>query len=115
MASLTILSAIDRLCGLVVHVVDPVFVGRLLGDGIALDPTTSTVRAPRAGEVTSVPAGGHAVSIRTSEGVDVLVHVGIDTVQLDGRGFQVLVKPGQTVTPGEELIRFDLDMVARAA
>src|SRR5262245_14428180 len=115
MASLTILSPLDGWCAPLDEVPDPVFAGRMLGDGLAIDPTSSTVRAPCAGEVTTVPAGGHAVSIRTSEGVDGRVHVGIDTVHVDGRGFQVMVEPGQTVRPGEELIRFDLDMVARAA
>jgi phosphoenolpyruvate-protein phosphotransferase len=88
----------------------------MLGDGLAIDPTSASVRAPCAGEVTTVPAAGHAVTIRASEGgVDVLVHVGIDTVQLRGRGFTPCVRVGQRVAAGDELVRLDLDVLARAA
>src|SRR6202035_2215139 len=97
------------------EVPDPVFAGRLLGDGLALDPTSGIVTAPCDGEIITLPASGHAVSIRSLNGVDVLVHIGIDTVQLGGRGFDPRVKPGARVKAGDELIRFDLDVVARGA
>jgi phosphocarrier protein FPr/phosphocarrier protein len=102
-------------CAPLEEVPDPVFAGHMLGDGIAIDPTCSIVIAPCDGEVTSVPTGGHAVSIRTTDGIDVLIHVGIDTVQLRGRGFETLVRPGEQVRTGDELLRFDLDVVARTA
>src|SRR6185312_12584664 len=94
---------------------DPVFAEGMIGDGVAIDPVSAVVIAPCDGEVTTVPAGGHAVSIRTPEGIDVLVHVGIDSVKLAGQGFQSLVRVGQRVWAGAELIRFDLDVVARGA
>jgi multiphosphoryl transfer protein len=94
---------------------DPVFAGRLLGDGLALDPTSGIVTAPCDGEIVTLPASGHAVSIRSLHGVDVLIHIGIDTVQLGGRGFEPRVKSGARVKAGDELIRFDLDVVARGA
>ncbi len=94
---------------------DPVFAGRMLGDGIAIDPTSGILVAPCAGEIVTLPASAHAVSIRTAQGIDVLVHVGIDTVQLGGRGFEARVRPGASVRAGDELIRFDLDVVARGA
>ena len=97
------------------EVPDAVFAGRMLGDGLAIDPVVGSVFAPCAGEVVTLPASGHAVSIRSPHGVDVLIHIGIDTVHLGGRGFEARVKPGARVQAGEELIRFDLDVVARGA
>src|ERR1700722_18787103 len=115
MSNLQILAPFDGWCGVLDEVPDPVFSGRMLGDGLAIDPTSGTLLAPCAGEIITLPASAHAVSIRTAEGIDVLVHVGIDTVQLGGRGFEARVRPGTSVRAGDELIRFDLDAVARGA
>jgi phosphocarrier protein FPr/phosphocarrier protein len=87
----------------------------MLGDGLAIDPVAGVVCAPCDGVIVTVAKGGHAVGLRASEGVEVLIHVGIDTVQLSGKGFEVLVKDGQGVSAGQELLRFDLDGIARAA
>jgi phosphoenolpyruvate-protein phosphotransferase len=113
--ALKIIAPFDGWCAPLDEVPDPVFAGRLLGDGLAIDPTSGIVTAPCDGEIITLPATGHAVSIRTSHGVDVLIHIGIDTVQLAGRGFYPRVKPGDRVKAGDELIRFDLDIVARGA
>lgn len=110
-----ILAPLDGWCSPLDEVPDQVFAGRMLGDGLAIDPTSGRVFAPCDGRVLAVAAGAHAVSITTGEGVEVLVHVGIDTVQLAGRGFHVRVSQGQTVSAGETLLDFDLDLVARAA
>jgi multiphosphoryl transfer protein len=115
MSILQILAPFDGWCGTLDEVPDPVFAERLLGDGVAIDPTSGILVAPCAGEIVTLPASAHAVSIRTAQGIDVLVHVGIDTVQLDGRGFEARVRPGASVRAGDELIRFDLDVVARGA
>ena len=115
MSTLKILAPLDGWCASLADVPDPVFAGRMLGDGLAIDPVAGLVAAPCAGEIITVAAGGHAVSVRSATGVDVLVHVGIDTVKLGGRGFEVLVRPGQVVRAGDALIRFDLDAVARVA
>ena len=115
MSSLQILAPFDGWCSILDEVPDPVFSGRMLGDGLAVDPTGGILLAPCAGEIITLPASAHAVSIRTAEGIDVLVHVGIDTVQLGGRGFVARTHPGAIVRAGDELIRFDLDAVARAA
>ncbi|MEA3196353.1 MAG: multiphosphoryl transfer protein, partial [Gammaproteobacteria bacterium] len=115
MSILQILSPFDGWCTTLDEVPDPVFAGRMLGDGLAIDPTNATLVAPCAGEIITLPASGHAVSIRAARGIDVLIHVGIDTVQLGGRGFEARVRPGAFVRPGDELIRFDLDVVARGA
>ena len=94
---------------------DAVFAGRMLGDGLAIDPTGSTLHAPCDGELIAVPASRHAITLRTDVGAELLVHVGIDTVALGGEGFQLHVQQGQRVRTGERLITFDLDLLARRA
>jgi phosphoenolpyruvate-protein phosphotransferase len=113
--ALKIIAPFDGWCAPLDEVPDPVFAGRLLGDGLAIDPTSGIVTAPCDGEIVTLPASGHAVSIRSLHGVDMLIHIGIDTVQLGGRGFDPRVKPGARVRAGDELIRFDLNVVARGA
>src|ERR1700675_4340305 len=115
MSSQQILAPFDGWCSVLDEVPDPVFSGRMLGDGLAVDPTSGILIAPCAGEIITLPSSAHAVSIRTARGIDVLVHVGIDTVSLGGRGFEARVRPGAVVRAGDELIRFDLDVVARGA
>jgi multiphosphoryl transfer protein len=115
MPSLTLQAPLDGWCAPLSEVPDAVFAEGMIGDGMAIDPTSGVVLAPCDGEVVTLPAGGHAVSIRAAPGVDVLVHVGIDSVKLNGRGFEPLVSIGQRVRAGEELIRFDLDVVARGS
>jgi phosphoenolpyruvate-protein phosphotransferase len=114
MPTLTIHAPLDGWCTSLDEVPDPVFAQRMLGDGLAIDPVSGLVLAPCAGEITVVAHGGHAVSIRTPQGFELLVHVGIDTVQLGGRGFDVRVQVGTQVALGTELIRFDLDALARS-
>jgi multiphosphoryl transfer protein len=114
-SALKIVAPFDGWCAPLDEVPDPVFAGRLLGDGLAIDPTSGIVTAPCDGEIVTLPDSGHAVSIRSLDGVDVLIHIGIDTVQLGGRGFDPRVKPGARVKTGDELIRFDLNVVARGA
>ena len=95
------------------QVPDPVFAQRLAGDGVAIDPLNSVLHAPCDGEVVPMQKASHAVTLRTESGAEVLMHVGIDTVQLDGAGFEMLVQPGQRVKAGDPLLSFDLDFVAR--
>jgi multiphosphoryl transfer protein len=99
-------------CASLDEVPDAVFAQRMLGDGIAIDPTSDTLHAPCAGEVISIAAGKHAIAIRSQAGVEILMHVGIDTVNLAGRGFEPLVEVGRTVQMGEALLRFDLEALA---
>jgi multiphosphoryl transfer protein len=115
MSMVQILAPFDGWCCGLDEVPDPVFAGRMLGDGLAIDPTSAILLAPCAGEIITLPATAHAVSIRAAPGVDVLIHIGIDTVQLGGRGFHALARPGAIVRTGDELIRFDLDVLARGA
>ena len=94
---------------------DPVFAGGMMGDGLAIDPTSDTLVAPCAGTVCLVHRAGHAVTLKADAGAEILMHIGIDTVTLDGRGFVPEVKAGQRVRAGDRLIRFEPDAVARAA
>ena len=96
-------------CAPLDEVPDAVFAQRMLGDGLAIDPTSDTLHAPCTGEVISIAAGKHAIAIRSPQGVEILMHVGIDTVNLAGRGFEPLVEVGRTVQMGEALLRFDLE------
>lgn len=94
---------------------DEVFAQRLLGDGVAIDPTGDTLHAPCDGEVISVAASKHAVAVRADNGAEILMHVGIDTVALAGRGFEALVRQGARVKRGDPLLKFDLDVLAQGA
>ena len=94
---------------------DAVFAGRMLGDGLAIDPTGATLHAPCDGELIAVPASRHAITLRTPEGAEILLHVGIDTVALGGEGFELHVQQGQSVRAGDRLLSFDIDLLARRA
>ena len=94
---------------------DAVFAERMLGDGLAIDPTGSVLHAPCDGRVVTVHRSRHAVTLRATNGAEILMHVGLETVALDGEGFTVLVAEGQAVTAGDPLIGFDLDLLARKA
>ncbi|NMX70711.1 phosphoenolpyruvate--protein phosphotransferase [Pseudomonas sp. WS 5111] len=95
------------------NVPDDVFASGAMGDGIAIDPLNDCLHAPCAGVVIHVARTGHALTIRADNGAEVLLHVGIDTVQLNGEGFALLVKQGARVSNGQPLVRFDLDRIAR--
>jgi len=91
---------------------DPVFSEGLFGDGIGIDPLVGQLVAPCDGIVMHLARTGHAVTLQTAEGAQVLVHIGIDTVELSGKGFTPKVAQGAQVRLGDTLIEFDLDVVA---
>ena len=91
---------------------DPVFASRMIGDGLCIDPTSQTLCAPLAGVISNIQDSGHAVSVTDDNGVQVLMHIGLDTVSLAGKGFPRLVEEGQRVEAGQALIEFDADYVA---
>jgi phosphocarrier protein FPr len=97
------------------RVPDPVFAQKMVGDGVSIDPTDAMLVSPCDGEVVSLHAAGHAVTLRTPEGIELLMHIGIDTVMLKGEGFTPRVKPGDKVRAGAPLIQFDLDFLATHA
>ncbi|WP_028709642.1 glucose PTS transporter subunit IIA [Propionicicella superfundia] len=93
---------------------DKVFASKALGDGVGIVPSEGRVVAPVAGVLVTVHKSGHAFGIKTDDGVEVLVHVGIDTVRMGGEGFDVKVQKGQRVEVGDVLVEVDLDAVAAA-
>ena len=108
-------SPFDGWCLPLSEVPDPVFAQAMAGDGVAVDPTSGTLCAPCDGEIVPMKDARHAITLKSSIGVEVLVHVGIDTVKLAGEGFELRVRAGERVRTGQELLRFDLDLVARRA
>lgn len=93
---------------------DQMFASGALGPGAAIEPTSGVVVAPADGEVTVAFPTGHAFGIRTADGLEILIHVGFDTVELDGKFFEPKVKKGDTVTRGQVLVEFDLEQVKAA-
>lgn len=94
---------------------DPVFAQKTVGPGLAIDPLSETLLAPVAGVITQLHKSHHALTILSESGAEVLIHVGLDTVQLRGEGFSPLVKIGDAVKVGTPLLKFNADLVARKA
>lgn len=92
---------------------DPVFAQRMMGEGLAIDPTGEVLVAPCDATVIKVHAARHAVTLRTAEGVEILLHLGLDTVALGGEGFTAHVADGERVSAGQKLVSFDLDALAQ--
>ena len=95
-------------------VADPVFSGKMMGDGFAVEPTDGTIVSPVNGTIKSVFPTKHAIGIETKDGVEVLVHMGIDTVSLEGKPFSVKVKEGDQVQAGQVLAQVDLEALQQA-
>jgi phosphoenolpyruvate-protein phosphotransferase len=93
------------------EVPDPVFSEEMMGAGFAIDPTEGTLVAPCAAEVVLVAPTHHSVTLRTEAGAELLLHIGLETVALQGRGFETHVRDGDRVAAGDLLISFDLDLV----
>ena len=90
---------------------DEMFASKMLGDGIAVEAADGTVYAPCDGTVSLLFPTKHAVGIKSADGVELLIHVGINTVQLDGEGFEAFVTQGDTVKKGDKLLKADLDFI----
>lgn len=93
---------------------DPVFSQKMMGDGFAVEPENGHIVSPVAGKVTSVFPTKHALGLVTDNGLEVLVHIGLDTVSLEGKPFEVKVTEGQTVATGDLLVEADLDAIRAA-
>jgi multiphosphoryl transfer protein len=91
---------------------DPVFAQKMVGDGVSIDPISQVLLAPCDGEIVQIHSACHAVTIKTSDGIEILMHIGLDTVALKGKGFSAKVKVGDRVRTGDMLIEFDADYVA---
>lgn len=93
------------------EVPDPAFSEKLMGDGFAVELTGSEVKAPFAGRIEAAFPTGHAFGIKTKDGLEILIHIGIDTVSLEGAGFEVRAKEGDMVKQGDVLVKVDVDYV----
>lgn len=93
------------------EVPDPVFSEKKMGDGMAFEPTSSIIRAPMDGKITLISPTKHAFGMENDKGVELLVHIGIDTVNLDGEGFKVLHDANTHVKQGTPIIEVDLDFI----
>lgn len=94
---------------------DPVFSQRMMGDGVAVEPSDGKVYSPVSGEIAQIFPTNHAVGIKTKSGIEVLVHIGLETVSMEGEGFEGHVKQGDKVNAGDHLITFDTELVKEKA
>ncbi|MDP4177833.1 MAG: PTS glucose transporter subunit IIA [Bacillota bacterium] len=90
---------------------DKVFSEKLAGDGVAIEPTGNVIVAPADGTLSLVFKTGHAFSMKLNNGVELLVHIGLDTVELEGKGFEILVKEKKFVKCGQPIIKIDRDWI----
>src|SRR5579859_2068585 len=114
-SELVLLAPVDGVLVPLEDVPDPVFAGKMMGDGIGIDPTSSVLKAPCRGQIVQVHRAKHALTMRSEGGVSILLHIGLDTVKLEGKGFKALVKDGERVEPNQRLVEFDLDAIAQRA
>ena len=94
---------------------DPVFAQKMMGEGFGINPTEGEVVSPIEGKVDNVFPTKHAIGLKADNGLELLVHIGLDTVQLDGEGFEVLVSSGDTVQVGDPLVKFNLEYISNNA
>lgn len=96
----------------ITHVSDPTFSEKILGEGLAIKPAGGRAVSPIEGTVTQMFDTGHAVSLTSDDGVEVLIHIGLDTVRLKGKHFTIHAHDGDRVKPGDLLIEFDVKAIA---
>ena len=94
---------------------DPVFAEKMMGEGIAIKPSEGVVVAPFDGEVVQVFPTKHAIGLKGESGLELLIHIGLETVSLDGEGFEAFVKQGDHVQRGDKLISFDMHIIEEKA
>lgn len=92
---------------------DEAFSSKSLGDGLAFIPSDGIIKAPFDSIVDALPSSKHAIGLSLDCGIELLIHIGIDTVNLQGRGFEVLVKEGNRVLQGQDLIKFDIETLIK--
>jgi glucose-specific phosphotransferase system IIA component len=93
---------------------DPVFAGGVLGQGLGIWPSGGVCYAPVAGTITATTATNHAVGLTTADGIEVLIHIGVDTVDMQGEGFKRFVEKDDVVAAGSPLVSFDVDTIKAA-
>ena len=99
----------------IAQVPDAVFANKYVGDGVAIYPTEGKVYSPVDGRIMLMAETGHAIGIGTKEGFEILIHIGLDTVAMNGEGFERLISEGDKVKAGQLLVNFDLELVKARA
>lgn len=94
---------------------DPVFAEKMMGEGFGVEPSDGEVVSPVDGEVMQVFPTNHAVGIKTANGIELLIHIGLETVAMEGEGFTGHVSEGDNVETGDKLVTFDMDFVKKEA
>ena len=113
MAEIDVLAPLDGTVVELESVPDEVFAQKMVGDGLAIDPSGAVAVAPVSGTLVKLFPGGHAFGIATSDGVELIVHLGLDTIELKGEGFENLAVEGQVVSAGTPVVRFDRAVIER--
>ncbi|WP_297439419.1 PTS glucose transporter subunit IIA [uncultured Clostridium sp.] len=108
---LELIAAIDGTTIDLSNVPDPVFAQKMAGEGIAIDPTGNIIVAPCDGELSLIFKTNHAFAMTLDGGIELLVHIGIDTVSLDGEGFERLIEPGTQIKAGTPIIKINKDFI----
>lgn len=106
-----IVAPVDGKMILLENVPDEMFSQKIMGDGFAVKPESGTVVAPISGVAETVFPTGHAVGITTKDGIECIVHIGVDTVELNGEGFTTLIKQGTKVKAGQPIVKFDKELL----
>lgn len=115
MADMSFIAPVEGLVSALKTVPDPAFSSESLGPGFAIEPLGNTICAPCAGEVIGLARTLHAITLRAENGAEILIHIGLETVVLGGKGFVPLIAVGEKVDPGTALVRFDINSVALGA
>jgi len=113
MAEIYVLAPLDGMVVDLAAVPDEVFAQKMVGDGVAIDPSGQIAVAPVTGELVKLFPGGHAFGIATHNDVELIVHIGLDTVELKGEGFENIAAEGQVVRAGSPIVRFDRPVIER--
>ncbi|HZO73939.1 MAG TPA: glucose PTS transporter subunit IIA [Ktedonobacteraceae bacterium] len=113
MAEIYVLAPLDGMVVDLAAVPDEVFAQKMAGDGVAIDPSGQIAVAPVTGELVKLFPGGHAFGISMHNGIELIVHIGLDTVELKGKGFENIASEGQSVRAGMPIVRFDRPVIER--
>lgn len=97
------------------EVPDQVFSGKMVGDGVAIEPTEGVLVAPVDAEVAVVFPTMHAIGLKTADNIEILLHIGVETVAMKGEGFECFVKQGDQVKTGQKLVTFNIDLIKEKA
>ncbi len=113
MKQIKVLAPIDGNIVEIEKVPDEVFAQKMVGDGVAIAPTGNVALAPISGDLVKLFPGGHAFGIATADGIEIIVHIGLDTIELQGEGFENIATEGQKVQAGTPIVHFDRATVER--